>query len=1359
MTKHNHYFKRIAGIVLSAAVLFSTAAFPAASAAAAEPTVVEDFETITEISQNSIFEYKPSTDPAATPETAYARIEGGALHLGKTVNGAHELRVNLADAIGSMTDYTVSFDFAGRYTGSSTNIKLGACFAFENAANTAVGHPNPPAPEEYRHVLQWWGGPDKTWDKTDMTTYDLSEPVRIDLVVKDWDGDKGGTVDIYINGKLEEQDLPYRQSPFNQLHFQMNGGVRGEIVLDNLAVTEGAAPSQPADVLYTQNFSEITDISEDPILSVTNLGTADAAAVIADGELKVEKTVGASGAVASFSADFASYLTDDIADYLVSFDVRPELSAGGSFNLFLGGCVAIKPQADQNNRIIVEWHDGSAWHTDDKTLYGSPDGSNIKLVIHGREKMDLYIDNTLVRADIPQRPNNLFTTLRFELSQWTKGAFYLDNVLLTTNTTVEGEDPPQPPEIENAVTASDVPTVGAPQVGKENFELYLAIGQSNMAGRAPLEAEDRIYIPNAYLFNGDGQWETAQAQYTNGKWQGMNRYSTVQKTGSLQGLSPAFCFAKTVAEQVGSEQKKIGIISNARGDTSLAQWQKGYTATGTKEDFDLYEEAVSRARAAMEKGTLKGIIWHQGCADLGTDPTAYVNTFKQMVENLRSDLGVADLPIIIGEIPGYGSNETTVGNRMRFNQQVIAKLPEAVDNCWAVSSAGSRDIGDRTHFDAASQRRLGSLYGQTTLERIYGIQPEQYNLVPLENVKASVGSDSAGYAADGIASVQTWDNASTYWTGAAGAAWEAEFGGELTLTELRSYFRDPYNYVVQYKIYLKQNGTWNLAFDHSGITAYEKVDINGAVVDVFETPAAAEAVRIEVTGIRDYAGAAANVMGSHEFAVYTSDIIQGTRVSFRGYTSEAEIPVNDAKSIELSAASPSGIRDIKVYANGALLQVLTAAPYVLDISQLGIGRTELRAVAEANDGTTAEAVLTLTIAGMLDHALVEDSTFEVEAGTNLKSGIVMYPQRGYVKVEQIDEEHGNSLLVGIEDADESIGLGNLPYINIPLGGISDEFSLFCDLYIDAKENSNDKRLSIYQASGNETMLLRFGDQMTLGANNASPTPYETGKWYSFRIDIDIVNHTAAVYRDGAQIGTVALGANMTAGNFIRLYGPRNDTVPSFTAMDNLRVVKYFRIPAIVSVDGDNVVSASAESFTVQMDDVLFGSSINAESVWLQDNAGSRTSVKDAKWSAADKTITVTPARKLASGSNYSFVLGGTVELSAGVPIRYPVRAAFRTAPEGVEIQTAQFSEEAGMKKAVVTLVNATDAAANGYVVMTLWNGNEFCGMAVQPCAPAAGETQEIILTHEAPAGAAAELVVYDSLALPQMLCGSVYRGK
>lgn len=1357
MTKHNHYFKRIAGFVLSAAVLFSTAAFPAASAAAAEPVVVEDFDTITEISQNSIFEYKPSTDAAATPETAYARIEEGALHLGKTVNGAHELRINLAEAIGDRTDYTVSFDFAGLYSGSSTNIKLGACFAFENAANTAVGHPNPPAQEAYQHVLQWWGGPDKTWDKTDMMLYDLSKPVRMNLVVKGWDGAQGGTVDVYINGKLEEEGLPYRQSPFNQLHFQMNGGVRGEIVLDNLTVAEGEdviSPPLPEGVLYTQDFSKITDIAEDPVLGI-NPGTTDAVAVIENGALRFGKTQGGDKKEAWFFAEFADRLSADRNDYLVSFDIRPALSAGGSFNLYLGGCIVIRPQED--NRIVVGWHDGTAWHEEDKTPYGSPDGSNIKLVVHGRGTMDVYVNNTLVQAGVPQRGTASFTKLNLEMSKNTKGDIYLDNFLLTTDTHVDEEPLPPPEEIENPVTESDVPAVGAPAVAKEDFELYLAIGQSNMAGRASLEAKDRIFIPNAYLFNGDGQWETAQAQYVNGKWQGINRYSTVQKAGALQGLSPAFYFAKTLAEQVGSEQKKIGIISNARGDTSLAQWQKGYTATGTKEDFDLYEEAVSRARAAMEKGTLKGIIWHQGCADLGTDPAEYISAFSSMVQALRTDLGVPDLPVIIGEIPGFGKDNTTVNNRMRFNQQCIARIPDSVPNCWAVSAAGSRDIGDRTHFDAASQRRMGSLYGQTALERIYGVQPARDNLVPLENVTASAGADTAGYAADAAASIQTWDDPATYWAGEAGAEWTAEFGDTLTLTELRSYFLNPYNYVVQYKIYLRQDGGWTLAADRSDITAYETVDVSGAVVDSLEdTPA--DAVKIEITGILDYDKKPADaVAGCHEFEVYSSDVPQGTRVSFRGYGDRAEIPVGEADTLELTAASPSGIRSIRVYADDALLQTLTEAPYLLDISALGICHTELRAVAEANDGSAAEAVLDLTIAGELDHSIIEDSAFETDGGTGFKSGIMTYPQRGYVKVGQIDSNHGDSLLVGIEKANEDYSSGNLPYINIPLGGIADEFSVFCDLYVDAKENSGDKKLTLYQASGNEVFLLQFKDQLAAGGTNVN---YETGRWYSFRIDIDVAAHRMTVFRDGVQVGSaVNISDKLVSANYIRLYGPRNDTVPSYTAIDNLRVVKYFRIPAVVSVGENGLVSAGADSFTIQMDDALYGGSITPESVWLLDNAGSRCSLREAKWSEKDRTITVSPVRKLASGSSYSFILGGAVELSAGVPIRYPVRAAFRTAAEGVEIASAQLTEAAGMKKAVVTLYNATEAAAKGFVVMTLWDGDAFCGMAVQPCAPAAGGTEEITLTHAAPAGASAEICVYDSLTAPRLLSGSVYRGK
>ena len=62
MTKQTHYFKKAMGILLAAAVLISTAVLPAVPAAAAEPAVIEDFETITELAQNPVFTYRPTTE-------------------------------------------------------------------------------------------------------------------------------------------------------------------------------------------------------------------------------------------------------------------------------------------------------------------------------------------------------------------------------------------------------------------------------------------------------------------------------------------------------------------------------------------------------------------------------------------------------------------------------------------------------------------------------------------------------------------------------------------------------------------------------------------------------------------------------------------------------------------------------------------------------------------------------------------------------------------------------------------------------------------------------------------------------------------------------------------------------------------------------------------------------------------------------------------------------------------------------------------------------------------------------------------------------------------------------------------------
>lgn len=96
-----------------------------------------------------------------------------------------------------------------------------------------------------------------------------------------------------------------------------------------------------------------------------------------------------------------------------------------------------------------------------------------------------------------------------------------------------------------------------------DMDIYLLIGQSNMAGRGEIGDYADSVLPNVYLFNGE-DWHPASNPF--------NRFSTVKKDIE-QGLGPGYSFAKKLSEKLA---KPIGLIVNARGGTSLEQWQKGF---------------------------------------------------------------------------------------------------------------------------------------------------------------------------------------------------------------------------------------------------------------------------------------------------------------------------------------------------------------------------------------------------------------------------------------------------------------------------------------------------------------------------------------------------------------------------------------------------------------------------------------------------------------------------------------------------------------------------------------------------------------------------------------------------------------
>ena len=229
------------------------------------------------------------------------------------------------------------------------------------------------------------------------------------------------------------------------------------------------------------------------------------------------------------------------------------------------------------------------------------------------------------------------------------------------------------------------------------LDLYLFIGQSNMAGRGYITDNYKGSIKNAYLLTPMGEMEPARNP--------LNKYSTIRKRLDLQGVGPAYSFAKAMVEKTGH---KLGLVVNARGGSSINSWLKGA-------DDDYYGEALRRIRKALKYGTLKAVIWHQGESD-SRDPEAYRVKLQKLVADLRADLGNDELPFIVGEIAGWRANGTSDA----FNE-MLRTVPQHIPYTYCVSSAELVPLIDESdpHFSADSQVILGRRYAEAAYKACY----------------------------------------------------------------------------------------------------------------------------------------------------------------------------------------------------------------------------------------------------------------------------------------------------------------------------------------------------------------------------------------------------------------------------------------------------------------------------------------------------------------------------------------------------------------------------------------------------------------------------------------------------------------
>ncbi|WP_317191949.1 sialate O-acetylesterase [Hymenobacter rubidus] len=238
-----------------------------------------------------------------------------------------------------------------------------------------------------------------------------------------------------------------------------------------------------------------------------------------------------------------------------------------------------------------------------------------------------------------------------------------------------------------------------PPVRKEKFQLYLLIGQSNMAGRGAVEAQDTVPNRHVLRLNPAGQWEIAK--------------DPIHFDKTVAGVGPGLTFGRLMAAPDTS--LTIGLIPCAVGGSGIDAWTPGAYFEGTK--THPYDDALARAKTALQAGTLAGIIWHQGETDSTPEKSAsYQSKLQALIGRLRADLQAPSVPFVAGQLPAYQINKPRADGQAQVNEsavrlnEAVAGLAKQVAQYGYVTAEGTTDIGDHTHFNAVSARLMGQRY-------------------------------------------------------------------------------------------------------------------------------------------------------------------------------------------------------------------------------------------------------------------------------------------------------------------------------------------------------------------------------------------------------------------------------------------------------------------------------------------------------------------------------------------------------------------------------------------------------------------------------------------------------------------------
>lgn len=258
-----------------------------------------------------------------------------------------------------------------------------------------------------------------------------------------------------------------------------------------------------------------------------------------------------------------------------------------------------------------------------------------------------------------------------------------------------------------AILLSALLALSAPQA-KEPVKVFILAGQSNMQGQGALKTLDWLGKHPTHgrllekLKNKDGSYTVREDV-----WIHYPRDAKTLKKGNLTAgygagddrIGPEWTFGHVMGDRF---ENQVLLVKAAWGGRSLAvdfrpPSSGGETGAAYTQMLEIVRDALKNLKQNFpaydgQGYELAGFAWFQGWNDLidKKKVAEYETNMVHFIKDLRRDLGVPNLPVVIGEIGVNGEEEAAKNPSMaalRQAQAAAAKRPEFEGTVLSVPTA------------------------------------------------------------------------------------------------------------------------------------------------------------------------------------------------------------------------------------------------------------------------------------------------------------------------------------------------------------------------------------------------------------------------------------------------------------------------------------------------------------------------------------------------------------------------------------------------------------------------------------------------------------------------------------------------